>query len=155
MASCYNLYMEKLSKLHLTMFGFVFAGLAFSGYLSAVKFFSDTCAFGAACPLFLGQPACYTGFIVYSILALITILALVKKELSRLALVTITGVSLFGVYFSSLMTFEEMSVLFNDGFVAFIRSLPLCSVGLIFYIVIFIISLKVGKRFAREGDIQS
>jgi uncharacterized membrane protein len=140
--------MEKLSKLHFIMFGFILAGLLFSGYLAGVKFFSDTCAFGASCPLFLGQPACYTGFIVYSLLTVIAVLALAKKELAKLPLVFVTGISFFGVYFSALMTFKELSVFFNEGFVAFIKSLPLCSIGLLFFTVIFILSLKLGKHIA-------
>ncbi len=137
--------MEKFSKMHYTMFAFIAAGLAFSGYLAATKFFSDTCAFGATCPIFLGYPACYTGFLVYAIISIVAIISLFKKELSRILLVTITGVSFFGVLFSGKLTLAEMSVLFEQGFVPFVKSLPLCSVGLIFYAIIFIISLIIGK----------
>jgi hypothetical protein len=137
--------MEKFTKNHYVMFAFIAMGLAFSGYLSGVKLFSDTCAFGSSCPIFLGYPACYTGFIVYAIIALIAIISLFKKELSRAMLVAITGVSFFGVLFSGKLTLLEMSVLFEEGLAAFVQSLPLCSVGLIVYIVIFILSLIIGK----------
>lgn len=148
--------MEKLTTKHYVMFAFVLAGLLFSGYLSATKLFTDTCAFGSQCPIFLGYPACYTGFIVYLILAVISVIALIKKSLNRLLLALITGVSLFGVLFSGKLTIAEMSVWFSDGFIAFIKSLPLCSIGLIFYTVIFILSLVIGnkmdKEIAKEND---
>lgn len=127
------------------MFSFIAGGLLFSGYLSGVKFFSDTCAFGSTCPIFLGYPACYTGFAVYLVLAIIAIISLFKKEMTRFLLVSTTGLSLFGVLFSGKLTLSELSVLFSDGFVAFVNSLPLCSIGLIVYIVIFILSLSIGK----------
>ena len=38
------------------------------------------------------------------------------------------------------------------GFVAFIKSLPLCSVGLIFFTVIFIYSLVLGKEHGEGGE---
>ncbi len=132
------------------MFGFILAGLLFSGYLSSVKLFSDVCAFGASCPYFLGYPACYTGFIVYLVLTIATVVALVQKRLSNFFLVLITGASLFGVLFSGKLTLNEMAVLFSDGFVAFVKTLPLCSIGFIFFIVIFILSLVIGKREDKE-----
>lgn len=144
--------MERLTTKHYVLFAFTLAGLLFSGYLAGTKIFSDTCAFGAECPIFLGYPACYTGFIVYSILTVVSLIALFKKQMTRLLLAVITGVSLFGVLFSGKLTLVEMSVWFSDGFMAFLRSLPLCSIGLIFYAVIFILSLVIGNRMDKKEE---
>ena len=50
------------------MFSLGLAGILFSGYLSAIKFFSATCAFNEPCPYFLGYPACYFGFGMFLII---------------------------------------------------------------------------------------
>lgn len=139
-------HMEKSSTLFKTIFGFVLAGLAFSGYLSGVKLFTATCAFGAQCPYFLGYPACYTGFIVYAVLTGIMIAAQMKNGFTKNLLAALTGVSLFGALFSGYLTSTELPILFSNGFMAFVKSLPLCSIGFIFYVVIFVLSLMVGKR---------
>ena len=55
------------------------AGVLFSGYLSGVKFISDTCAFNEGCPYFLGYPACYYGFLMFSIMFIATLVAKFKN----------------------------------------------------------------------------
>ena len=137
--------MEKTSALFKTIFGFVLAGLAFSGYLSGVKLFTATCAFGSQCPIFLGYPACYTGFVVYAVLAVLMLMAQMKEGFTRNLLSAVTAVSLFGAVFSGYLTATELPILFREGFVAFVKSLPLCSIGFIFYTVIFVLALKVGN----------
>lgn len=44
------------------------AGLTFASYLSGIKLFTSTCAFGESCPYFLGYPACYYGFVLFLLL---------------------------------------------------------------------------------------
>jgi hypothetical protein len=62
----------KTKTLIVILFFLALAGLLFSGYLSTVKFFSDTCAFNESCPLFLGYPACFYGFAMYLIMFCVT-----------------------------------------------------------------------------------
>ena len=40
--------------------GLASGGTAFSGYLSAVRLLTGSCAFNESCPFFLGYPACWT-----------------------------------------------------------------------------------------------
>jgi uncharacterized membrane protein len=143
--------MEKTSTLFKTIFGFILAGLAFSGYLSGVKLFTATCAFGVQCPYFLGYPACYTGFLVYAVLTVLMIMAQMKNGFTKGLLLAVTGFSLFGALFSGYLTATELPILFSDGFMAFVYSLPLCSIGFIFYTIIFILSLKAGKKMDGRG----
>ncbi len=138
--------MEKSSTLFKTIYGFILAGLAFSGYLAGVKLFTATCAFGSQCPDFLGYPACYTGFAVYAILTGIMIAAQMKNGFTKSLLTAVTGFSLFGALFSGYLTAGELSILFTNGFGAFMKSLPLCSVGFIFYTIVFVLSLMAGKK---------
>ncbi len=147
--------MNNLTKTHYIIFSFILAGLLFSGYLSGVKFFSDTCAFGSTCPIFLGMPACYTGFVVYFVLALIALFAVWRRNLSRSLLVSITGISLFGALFSGMLALEELSVLFSDGFMAYVKSLPLCAIGFVFYVVVFVLSLLIGGKYYDNKELPS
>lgn len=147
--------MEKTSPLFKTIFGFILAGLAFSGYLAGVKLFTATCAFGAQCPYFMGYSACYTGFAVYAVLTVLMTMAQMKNGFTKGLLTAVTGFSLFGALFSGYLTGTELPILFSNGFMAFIYSLPLCSIGFIFYAVIFILSLKVGKKMDGGASMQT
>lgn len=106
------------------------AGVLFSGYLSGVKFFTKTCAFGEGCPYFLGYPACYYGFVMFLSMFVLTLVSINKNSEVRLLSKQLVLVSLLGICFSGYFVFLE-----NFG-------LTTCAFGLIFYILIFIISLK-------------
>lgn len=127
---------------HRILLALALAGLAFSGYLSSVKFFTATCALGETCPYFLGYPACYFGFIMYVILTLAAVL-LVRTAAPR-ALSVMAGVSLLGILFAGYFTVGEIPVLLSDGVQAFVMGLPSCAWGLLMYSAIFIVT-----RFAR------
>lgn len=120
---------------------FSFAGLLFAGYLSFYKFFTKTCALNEACPTFLGQPACYFGLVMYLTLFLLSIGLVSKKLRQKTALLGIIFVSFLGILFAGNFTIEELPVLFESGLGAYALVLPTCALGLIFYILIFALSL--------------
>ena len=116
-------------------------GMLFAGYISMVTFLSNACAFDKPCPYFLGYPACYFGFVMYLVLFLLS-LGLVSKKLSeKTALLGILGVSFLGILFAGNYTIAELPLLLEKGFGAYVLVLPTCALGLIFYILIFSLSL--------------
>ena len=116
-------------------------GLAFSGYLSAVKLFTKTCAFNESCPYFLGYPACYYGFTMYLLLTIFSALMVTDKLEIKKSLMSIGVVSFLGVIFAGYFTFKELPVMLEKGLKAYILGLPTCALGLIFYTAIFLISV--------------
>jgi hypothetical protein len=130
---------EKYLKVALPL---TLAGVLFAGYLSGIKFFSGTCAFNESCPVFLGYPACYYGFVMFSTMFVATVAALVKKAAGRWPLKFNLVVSIMGMLFSGSFTVREMAVWFTDGFKSFgLLGLSTCAYGFVFYIVIFVFTL--------------
>lgn len=129
-----------------TLFGLTIAGVLFSGYMSGVKFFSKTCAFGETCPYFFGIPACYIGFILFLILAILAGL-LVFGDKNRKTLKNMTLVSLLGVLFAGYYTILELPLLFSEGLSAYMLVLPTCALGLIFFVIILLMVLRAKKRW--------
>lgn len=125
------------------------AGLAFSGYLSSVKFFSGTCAFGESCPYFLGYPACYFGFMMYCVLTALSLLIVLRGK-SRSLIDGMFWVASLGILFAGYFTLYEIPVLFSEGLRAYMLGLPTCALGLIFYTAIAIVSYKNGAL--RSGE---
>jgi hypothetical protein len=54
-------------------------GLLFSGYLSYSEIFAQTCAIGG-CTNIMSIPACVYGFVMYSIIFVLTIVGLKSKQ---------------------------------------------------------------------------
>jgi uncharacterized membrane protein len=117
------------------------AGVLFSGYLSGVKFFTQTCALSEPCPYFLGYPACYYGFAMFLTLFIISGLLFVNKINPKTGLTYMSGVSLLGILFAGYFTLRELPILFVKGFGAYILGLPTCALGMIFFVIIFILAL--------------
>jgi hypothetical protein len=119
------------------LLGLVSAGLLFSGYLSAVKLFTDTCAFNEGCPIFLGYPACYFGFVMYFVMAIL-LLAMRSGVLREHAMLYgLLGVSALGILFAGSFTLEELPRLRAEGMGAYLLGLPTCAYGLIVYLALF------------------
>lgn len=114
------------------------AGLLFSGYLSAVKLFSNTCALGETCPLFLGLPACYFGFALYLTLTILSVFLVSRKSAGiAKSLVAVSGL---GILFAGYFTGKELPTLIQDGLGAFTLGLPTCAWGMLFFVAIFILA---------------
>lgn len=127
-------------KKHISILILSIAGLLFSGFLSAVKFFSNTCALGETCPIFLGLPACYFGFAMYLALAILSVFFVTRKFARiRMALISVSGL---GIFFAGYFTGKELPTLFAEGIGSFVLGLPTCAWGLLFYVAIFILTVS-------------
>lgn len=116
-------------------------GVSFSGYLSAVKFITTTCAFREPCPYFLGYPSCWYGFAMFFVLFVAT-LASFAKDVSIKKIAHINAVvSGVGIIFAFYFTVPEIKYLI-EGISRYTLGLPTCAYGLIFYMLVFIISVK-------------
>lgn len=132
------------------------AGVLFSGYLSAVKFFSQTCAIDTGCSYFLGYPTCYYGFVFF---VLILLAALANKFCSwggktmataRLhALRTFAGIGIiFSLYFSAI----EIWRMISERMVYGVLIMPTCFYGLIVYVWVFVLAMKLNSSKKTEEE---
>jgi len=129
------------------------AGLLFSGYLSSIRFFSDTCAFNEPCPYFLGSPACYFGFVMFLIMTSAMIahfagtacLRATHRQTSERVLRAMLTVSGAGILFAGYFTLRELPRLFSEGISSYMLGLPTCAYGLIVYLAIFAIALAAWR----------
>jgi len=116
-------------------------GVLFSGYLSAAKFLTKSCAFNE-CPYFLGYPACYFGFGMFLSMFAASLFGLYAKAKSDLLVKFILAVSAAGIIFAGNFVLAEIRLWMSAGSVNYPLVMPTCVYGLIFYIVIFILSLR-------------
>ncbi len=122
---------------HMLLFILTLAGLFFSGYLSAAKVLTGTCAFGETCPLFLGYPACWYGFGMYFIMFAAVVFALLKR-IRMVSMLKINAViSFLGIAFAGNFAVQELIQSKITGALG----LSTCVYGLIFYISIFVVSV--------------
>ncbi len=128
-------------KKTISLFIIGLAGVLFSGYLSGVKFFTTTCAFNEGCPYFLGYPACYYGFVMFLAISIYSTLLLFSRIETRKGLKSLVGVSSLGIIFAGYFTVQEIPLLLEQGLKAYVLGLPTCALGLIFYILVFIVSI--------------
>ena len=123
------------------------AGTLFSGYLSAVKLFEKTCPFNEPCPYFLGYPACFFGFAMFAGMLALTGLALILKTRKKWPLTANTIISGLGMLFAGYFVAGELyNFITGAAMPRYTLLLPTCAYGLVFYIIIFIISLRSFKK---------
>lgn len=122
------------------------AGVLFSGYMSGFKLISKTCAFGETCPLFLGMPACYIGFILFLSLFIVSLLFIMDKKPAGVLSKKFLIISFLGVVYSLNFAIPELPRLFQEGFSAYFFGLPTCVLGSLFFVVIFIGSIIFYKK---------
>lgn len=120
------------------MFWLALAGVLFSGYLAGTRFFTKTCAFNEPCPVFLGYSACYFGFGMFLLMLILSIWGL-NSSLSILVWAN-SIISFLGILFAGYFTVPEAK-LFLSGQTNYSLGLPTCSYGLIFYVLIFVLTL--------------
>ena len=124
-----------------TMFFLGLAGVLFSGYLSAIKFFSTICAFNEPCPFFWGYPACYFGFGMFLIIFVSATLGLLQKISEKDMSKILATVSALGILFAGYFTIPEIGKLISGVSTGYSLGLPTCAYGLIFYIIIFALAV--------------
>lgn len=127
-------------------FWLTLAGTAFSGYLSGVKFFGGTCAFGEACPVFLGYPACYYGFTLFASMFIATSVALAYKVGEKWPLKFNTIFAALGILFSGYFVVVEVIGWIQHGFDPKFFGLSTCAYGLLFFAAIFVFTLVSFKK---------
>ena len=121
-------------------------GVLFSGYLSAVKFFTSTCAFNEPCPYFLGYPACWYGFGLFLIIFITAVLGIWEKISKQKMAEVLSIVSGLGIIFAGYFTIPEIKIMLSGAETSYSLGLPTCAYGLIFYILIFIFSVTQLRR---------
>ncbi len=127
-------------------FSLSLAGVLFSGYLSGIKFFTETCAFNESCPYFAGYPACYFGFALFLVL-FVTSLTLVMGRTDFLtALKVNTFFSLLGVLFSGRFAYPEVRDMMLGTLPYRFFGLTTCAYGFIFFACILTLSLWAMKK---------
>lgn len=136
----------RMKALIVILFALASAGLLFSGYLSAVNLFSGTCAFNETCPYFLGYPACWYGFAMYLIMFLVTGFGLLRTSGAKNVFLTDVVVSICGIFFAGSFVVQE----FLRSRITGTLGLSTCVYGLVFYVLIFIISLIGNTRTSHE-----
>ena len=104
------------------------SGVLFAGYLSAHRALLGVCAFDESCPFFLGYPACYTGFALFSTLFIVSAIGLARRTEAVWPMVANLCVSSFGVVFAAGMAARELS-----AHVHYKMGLPTCAYGLVFF----------------------
>jgi len=125
------------------LLGLAFAGLLFSGYLSGVKLFTDTCAFGEGCPYFLGYPACYFGFVMYLAMTILLLLPRFGVAAQQTVLRAVLLISALGILFAGYFTLGELPLLASAGMRAYLLGLPTCAYGLVVYLALFGVSARL------------
>ena len=118
------------------------SGVLFSGYMSAVKVFSSTCAFDEPCPLFLGYPACYFGFGLFVTMFVTAALTVTRTLGAGITRSVLRAVSLGGILFAGYFVTQELIRYRAAGFQSGTLVLPTCAYGLVFFILIFAVSFK-------------
>ena len=136
--------------MHKPLFLLALAGFVFSGYMSGVKFFSGNCAFNEGCPYFLGYPACYFGFAMFTLITVFAGLLFFRKLDAKKALLGLIVVSMLGILFAGYYTIGELPLLFEQGLGAYLLGLPTCAYGLIFYVTIGILAVRAQRRLSAD-----
>jgi uncharacterized membrane protein len=127
------------------IFIFSLIGTLFSGYLTFSKLFTGSCPLTEGCPYFLGYPACYYGFILFTLLLILSILLFKKENINLMK--KIYYISLIGILFSLYSSIKEL--LYPNclnGICNYSFLIPTCIYGLIMYVLIFINSKIYIKR---------
>jgi hypothetical protein len=114
-------------------------GTLFAGYLSGIKLFTSTCAFNEPCPYFLGYPACWYGFAMFSTMFIAALLGYLGKIAYDKALKTDLIVSGLGVIFAGYYVVQEVLQWLAAGSKEYALLLPTCAYGLIFYVTIHLL----------------
>lgn len=111
------------------------AGVLFSGYLSSHRLIKRTCAFNESCPNFLGKPACYFGFAMFTIIFLASGAGAFAFITDALALQISLWVAIAGILFAGSFTLGEMPRFLNPR-TPYKLIFPTCAWGLLFYIAV-------------------
>ena len=131
--------MDGRTYLRITL-GLTLAGVIFSGYLSAVRLVTGSCAFNESCPFFLGYPACWYGFAMFVSMFAVGLISYSGNLTSESAAKIIGGVSFLGTLFAGRFAWIEISSWLAPGNRGYALVLPTCVYGLTFYVAVLVLS---------------
>jgi hypothetical protein len=130
---------DEKTYLRITL-GLALGGTAFSGYLSAVRLLTGSCAFNESCPFFLGYPACWYGFAMFASMFTTGLFAYYGNLRGESAARIIGAISLLGTVFAGHFVWIEISSWLASGNSGYSLVLPTCVYGLVFYMAILFLS---------------
>ena len=118
--------------------GFSGVGLLFSAYLVVVKIFSGTCPVNETCPSLFNIPACWYGLALFIVLITLSVFTARERISFANGIVSIMGVSFFGVLYAGYFTAIELPTFMHKGFTAYTFGVPTCFMGLVFFMLTFV-----------------
>jgi hypothetical protein len=121
-------------------------GTAFSGYLSAVRLLTGSCAFNESCPVFLGYPACWYGFAMFASILATGLIAYYGNLKAESAAKIIGGIAFLGTVFAGRFVGIEVSSWLAAGNPGYALVLPTCVYGLTFYLAVLVLSVLMITR---------
>ena len=128
-----------------SLFGLSLAGTLFAGFLTYNSMILRRCVFGETCPTFLGYPTCVYGFAMFLSMFLIAAAALAKQLDASTANKATLWISALGILFAGSFTLKEIPPIVS-GAAHYTLGLPTCAYGLVFYIIIFSLSVIAKKK---------
>jgi uncharacterized membrane protein len=131
---------------YFSLYLLIFGGVLFSGYLSATKLLTNTCAFNESCPYVFGYPACYYGFTIFFLMLIFSVVNYANTISNRTYTNVIKLLSFVGILFSGNLVIREII----NGSVTGSLGLSTCAYGLGFYVIIFIVSLKTKNNVLQK-----
>jgi hypothetical protein len=140
--------MNKDKKI-ITLFILCLSGLMFSGYMSSIKLFTNTCAFNEPCPYFFGIPACYIGFGLFLALFVLGTALLLNNLSIKKGIKLILLFSSLGIIYAGYFSLIEIPTFFDLGFKAYVFGLPTCALGLLFFVLIYIVAFIKFKHIKK------
>ncbi|WKZ29348.1 MAG: hypothetical protein QY323_01300 [Patescibacteria group bacterium] len=126
-------------------FALSLGGTLFAGYLSFYKLFAKSCAFNEPCPTFLGYPACWFGLVLFGLMCVVSLIGLYGPFTTKMTARFNVTVSLLGIAFAGYFTQKEIASWLAGNAPSYQLGLPTCAYGLVFYVIIFAISLRPAK----------
>jgi uncharacterized membrane protein len=128
----------KSKKLYLWILILSIAGTLFAGTLAYRKYVQNVCSFRESCPIFLGQPVCIYGFIIF--LALLVLSLLVYRLQKPAFAIALLVVSMVGVLFSGYFAIQEVFfTLWPIG--GYTLVLPSCVWGFVVFVAVFVLNI--------------
>jgi hypothetical protein len=131
--------MDEKTYLRITI-GLGLGGTLFSGYLSAVRLLTGSCAFNESCPFFLGYPACWYGFAMFASILGAGLISYYGKLNTESAAKIIGGISFLGTLFAGRFVWIEISSWLAAGNPGYPLIMPTCVYGLAFYVAVLFLS---------------
>lgn len=127
----------KLKTIYFSVLIFAIAGMALSGYLTYLNYFSDGCrvaiiSCGSEPVKIFGLPTCVYGLGMFLIVAILSIILLRNND-KRSVLKSLFVLSIIGTLFAGSLTYYEIVI-------QEVESLPACVYGGVLYLLILIFS---------------